>query len=59
MADIMKMKQPSIGKEMKQGLPAANWVRASIPDYDRIVKNLHELMDNKFKNAGQPKKKVV
>ncbi|KAH9105021.1 hypothetical protein AeMF1_019060 [Aphanomyces euteiches] len=56
---LIDLALPTTATDLKQFVCATNWMRASIPDYNKLIDPLRRLLDVAEKAAGSSKKKAL
>ncbi|KAH9135325.1 hypothetical protein AeRB84_019220, partial [Aphanomyces euteiches] len=56
---LIDLALPTTAADLQQFVCATNWMRASIPDYNKLIDPLRRLLDVAVKAAGSSKKKAL
>ncbi|KAG6613370.1 uncharacterized protein IUM83_17047 [Phytophthora cinnamomi] len=56
---LVDLPSPTTGQELQQFLCALNWMRTAIPDYNKLVQPLMDLMEHVYTKAGARTRRSV
>lgn len=56
---LLNMDRPTLGGQLQQFVCAMQWLRSSTPNFQALIKPLHEFLESVYAHAGKRTKRVV